>query len=225
MNLQYSSKTFSQLTHNELNKKNAIHEAGHALAIYLGSRQNQFPPFFFQLYIKAHRCHFQLPRSLNSLFHAQCMAKTENNHLIQALPFPAEKAIKAICPEQLHTSESSFEAEAISLLVGPLAEAKYVAMRDGERINPHLVNLNALNNYGGSADLEIIHEYLEWYMTEEVEREKKISEYFLRAFNFINDRSNWLAITVLATYILAGHINIIEGEEVMPNLMPSLVKT
>lgn len=47
MNLNYSSKAFSQLTHNEPSKKSAIHEAGHAVAIYLGNRQKQLPPFFF----------------------------------------------------------------------------------------------------------------------------------------------------------------------------------
>jgi hypothetical protein len=39
MNLNYSSKAFSQLTHNELSKRSAIHDAGHAAAIYLGNRQ------------------------------------------------------------------------------------------------------------------------------------------------------------------------------------------
>ena len=98
-------------------------------------------------------------------------------------------------------------------------------MRDGELINPRLVNLNALHNYGGSSDLEIINKYLEYFIVEKAEREKKISELFLQAFSFINDRSNWLAITVLAYYILAGRMNIIEGEEVMPYLIPSLVRS
>jgi hypothetical protein len=87
------------------------------------------------------------------------------------------------------------------------------------------VNLNALHHYGGSADLEIINQYLQWFIVEESEREKKISELFLQAFSFINDRSNWLAITVLAYYILAGCMNIIEVKEVMPYLIPSLVKS
>jgi ferritin len=52
------------------------------------------------------------------------------------------------------------------------------------------------------SDLEIVNEYLQWFIFEEAEREKKISDLFLQAFSFINDRSNWLAITVLAYYIL-----------------------
>ena len=62
MNLNYSPKAFSQLTHNEHSKKSAIHEAGHAVAIYLGNRQKQLPPFCFQIYIKEQSSHFQLSR-------------------------------------------------------------------------------------------------------------------------------------------------------------------
>ena len=106
------------------------------------------------------------------------------------------------------------------LLVGPLAEAKYVAMRDGELINPRLVNLNALHYYGGTSDLDIINEYLQGFIVVEAVREKKISDLFLQAFSFINDRSNWLAITVLASYILAGRMNIIEGGAHIANGIP-----
>lgn len=224
MNFNYSSKAFSQLTHNELSKKSAIHDAGHAVAIYLGNRQKQFPPVFFQLYIKEQRSHFHLSRSL-SLLNDKCIAKLEDDRLIQALPLSIEQATKAISPEQMQAYECAFEADVISLLVGPLAEAKYVAIRDGELINPRLVNLNALHNYGGSSDLELINEFLDWFIIEESERQKKISELFLQAFSFINDRSNWLAITVLATYILAGSMHIIDCEEDIPYLIPSLAKS
>jgi hypothetical protein len=47
MNLNYSSKAFSRLPHNGHSKKSAIHEAGHAVAIYLGNNFRRF----FQLYI------------------------------------------------------------------------------------------------------------------------------------------------------------------------------
>jgi hypothetical protein len=51
MNLNYSSKAFNQLTHNELSKRSAIHQAGHAVAIYLNNRQKQLPPVFFFRFI------------------------------------------------------------------------------------------------------------------------------------------------------------------------------
>ena len=224
MNLSYSPKAFSQLTHNEHSKKNAIHEAGHAVAIYLGNRQKQLPPFFFQPYIKEQRNHFQLSRSL-SLLNDKGIVKVADDRLVQPLPFSTVKATKAISSEQMQAYENSFETDVISLLAGPLAEAKYVAMRDGEPINPRLVNLNALHHYGGLVDLEIVNRYLDYFIVEKAEREKKISELFLQAFSFISDRSNWLAITVLAYYVLADRMNSIEGKEVMPYLIHSLVRS
>ena len=222
MNRNYPSKAFSQLPHNELSKKSAIHQAGHAVAIYLGNRQKQLSPLYFQIYIKEQSSDFQLSRSL-CLLNDQGIAKLEEDRLLHTLPFSIEKTSKGISSKEMEADACAFEADVISLLVGPLAEAKYVALRDGEPINPRLVNLNALHNYGGTSDLEIVNEYLQWFIFEKAERVKKISDLFLEAFSFINDRSNWLAITVLANYILAGRKNSIDCEEVMSYLIPSLV--
>ena len=224
MNLNYSPKAFSQLTQNEHSKKSAIHEAGHAVAIYRGNRQKRPPPFCFQIYIKEQSNHFQLSLVL-SLLNDKGIGKLADDRLSQPLPFSTLKATKAISSEHMQAYENAFETDVISLLAGPLAEAKYVAMRDDEPINPRLVNLNALHHYGGSVDLEIINKYLDYFIVEKAEREKKISELFLQAFSFISDRSNWLAITVLATYILAGRMNSIEVKEVMPYLIPPLVRS
>ncbi|MFZ2172205.1 MAG: hypothetical protein WAW61_21520 [Methylococcaceae bacterium] len=220
MNLKISSKAFSQLTHNEPSKKSAIHQAGHAVAIYIGNRQKQLPPFFFQIYIKELSSDFQLSRSL-CLLNDKCTVKFDDDRLLHALPFSIEKASTDNFSEPKQVDECAFETDVINLLAGPLAEAKYVAMRDGELINPRLVNLNALHNYGGTSELEIVGKYLEYFIPEETEREKKISDLFLQAFSFINDRSNWLAITALAYYILAGRKKSIECEEVLPYLIPS----
>jgi hypothetical protein len=151
------------------------------------------------------------------LLNDQCIAKLEEDRLIHTLPFSIKKATKAISSEQEPAYANTFETNVINLLVGPLAEAKYVAMRDGELINPRLGNLDALHYYGGSSDLEMVYGYLGCFIAEEAELERKISDLFLQAFRFINDRSNWLAITVLATYILTGRKkNSIDCEEVMP---------
>ena len=42
----------------------------------------------------------------------------------------------------------------------------------------------------------------------------------LTGFSFISDSSNWLAITVLASYILAGRMNISEGGAHIANGIP-----
>ena len=109
----------------------------------------------------------------------------------------------------------AFEADIINLLVGPLAEANYIALRDDEIINSSLVTLNALHNYGGTSDLKIAQDYIECFISDKSEQEQKISELFLAAFRFINDRAVWRAITALANHLLVHNKNIIECEEII----------
>ena len=211
MKRRHTSNDFFPINHAELSRKTAIHEAGHAAAIYLGNKQKQLPPVFFQLYI----------RELNNGFQsAGCLCQSydteiEGGRLIHTLPSSVEVAIRDFSSAQKQAYQCAFEADIINLLVGPLAEANYVAMRDDEPINPQLVNLNALHYYGGSSDLEIINDYLDCLIDDSTQREKKLTELFLAAFNFINDRSNWQSIMALADYILADRKNIIECEEII----------
>ena len=109
----------------------------------------------------------------------------------------------------------AFEADIINLLIGPLAEAKYIYTTDGEPFNHRLVNLNALKNYGGSSDLALAKEYLQSFSACKQQQDKKLDELFVLAFNFINDWANWAAITRLADYILNNNKNIISCEEVI----------
>jgi hypothetical protein len=83
----------------------------------------------------------------------------------------------------------------INLLVGPLAEAKHVALRDNECFSKNLINVNALHNYGGKSDLE------------------KVSGLFNKAFQFIDSPDHWKAIERLADYILDNTKNTISCEE------------
>lgn len=66
--------------------------------------------------------------------------------------------------QKKHAHHFFFEAEIINLLAGSLARAHYVAMRDGKIINPQLVNVNALLNYGGSSGSEVISENLDCFI-------------------------------------------------------------
>lgn len=135
--------------------------------------------------------------------------------MIHTLPSSIDMATSDFSSAQKQAYERAFEADIVNILVGPLAEAKYVAQRDDELINPRLVNLNAPHFYGGSSDLEIANEYLACFIADKELQEKKISELFLTAFSFINNSSNWFAITALADYILTQSKNIIECEEVI----------
>ena len=113
------------------------------------------------------------------------IAELDDNRLTQNLPLSLQEATMAVCSEKIRTYDYAFEADIISLLTGPLAEAKYVAMRDGELINPRLVNLNALHYYGGTYDLETVNDYLACSIVGKVAREKKIAELYFDAFGFI----------------------------------------
>lgn len=214
MNRTHNLKNTSKLALQEVNRKIAIHEAGHAAAIYLGNQQKGLPPVFFQIFINP----------LNNAVQASefsgkpsdhYLAKVEGGRLIHTLPSSLDEATKDFSTAQKHAYQYAFEADIINLLAGPLAEARYVALRDNEPINPALLTVNALQNYGGSSDLEITNEYLECFIDNDELRERKMTELFLAAFNFVSERSNWLAITALADSILAHQENIIECNEII----------
>jgi len=211
MKRRHTSNDFYPKNHAELSRKTAIHEAGHAAAIYLGNKQKHLPPVFFQIFIKELNSDFQSTGCLCESYDScnNCITKIEGGRLIHTLPSSVDEAISDFSSAQKQAYQRAFEADIINLLVGPLAEANYIAMRDDEPINPRLVNLNALHHYGGSSDLETINEYLDCLIANRAQREKKLSELFLAAFNFINDRSNWRAILALSDYILADCKNII----------------
>lgn len=202
------------LTHKEINRKIAIHEAGHAAAIHLGNKQKNLPPVFFQIYIKPFNSDFQSSELLSEPYD-NYIPKVKGGRLIHTLPLSYNEATKNFSTAQKLDFERAFEADIINLLAGPLAEANYIARRDDEPINPRLVDVNALRYYGGLSDLEIVNTYLECFIENDVLRERKINKLFLAAFDFINKRSNWLAITALAEYILAHDNNIIECEEII----------
>ena len=198
----------------EINRKIAFHEAGHAAAIYLGNKQKKLPPVFFQIYITPLQSDFSASE-FNGKTDQKSMAKVEGGRLIHTLPSSIEEATSGFTLAQTLAYQRAFEADIINLLVGPLAEAHYIALRDGENINPVLVNLNAIHNYGGTSDLACVNEYLNCFINTAERREEKVMELFLAAFSFVNDRSNWRAITTLAEYILAGEKTIIECDEII----------
>lgn len=214
MNRTHHFKNMFKLTHQKVSRKIAIHEAGHAAAIYFGNKQKGLPPVFFQIIIKPLNSDFQASERLGKSSH-QYIAKLEEGCLIHTLPTSLDEVTKDFSPIQRLTYERAFEADIFNLLAGPLAEANYAALRDDELINPQLLKVNALHNYGGLSDLEMINEYFECFIDSDELRERKMSELFLAAFSFVNERSNWLGITALADYILADDRNIIECDEII----------
>jgi hypothetical protein len=98
----------------------------------------------------------------------------------------------------------AFEADIVNLLIGSLAEAKFIAVMDDEPFIAELFTVQALNNYGGEADIAVVNDYLQSYFSDPQAREESLMAYLKQAFEFVNNDENWQAITRLANYILVS---------------------
>jgi hypothetical protein len=213
MKRNYQIDATRPINEHDLIRQIAFHEAGHAAAIYLYNKQKQLPPVFFQITIKA------LERPKNSfldtstLVHDHFAAVVEGGRLIQSMPIALIESAYYFSANEQDAYRTAFEADIINLLAGPLAEAKHVALRDDERFNNRLVNINALHYYGGRSDLETIYEYLDSFIGDRSRQQEKMVELFNKAFQFINSPIYWQAIERLAGYILQNRENTISCEE------------
>jgi len=201
-------------THQLINRLVAIHEAGQATAIYLGNKQKRLPPVFFQIFITPVKDDFQSSRFLNKP-NAKYIANIDGGRLIHTLPSSIEDATDGFSPAQIIAYRRAFEADIINILAGPLAEAKYIAQRGGEPINPHPRHLKAQYYFNGISELESINEYLECFLENSALRKQKITELFFSAFCFVNERSNWHAIAALADYIVGANKSVMECNEII----------
>ena len=198
--------------HQDLKLQTAFHEAGHAASIYLGNKNKQLPLVFFQI---------QIRNNANS--DSPFFAKVIDGRLIQNLPI-AGLDIHNLTKEERRIYQYAYEADIINLLVGPLAEAKYVSIRDDEAFNFNLLNAHALNYYGGSSsDVEKAYSYLKFFIASEKKREEKMLELCIQAYLFIWNRQNWNCILNLAHYILDSKKDILSCEEAMEVFDQSLV--
>ncbi len=184
----------------KIDKKAFYHAAGQAAAICLGNKQKQLPAVHFNILIKTEEQYKTQAKFLTETI-VHNPAIIVGGRLIQSLPWSYAEATDSL--SWFHQAEyrCAFEADISNLLAGPLAEAKYIALRDGEIFNAHLVNLKALNNYGGSQDMELVNEYMACFIPNKAERKQKLAELLLVAFYFVNDSSNWRNITALAMFI------------------------
>jgi hypothetical protein len=198
----------------------AFHEAGHATAIYLNNKAKNLPPVFFQIMFKDIKSEKDYDVTVYQATQGDCIAKVEGGRLIESLPPSVEGLVHKLTAHNdsmvqlVEDYMTAFETDIINLLIGPLAEAKYVADTDDESFNQRLINLKALKNYGGGSDLALANEYLQSFSACKQYQAEKLDELFKSAFKFINDNSNWKAITKLANYILKSNKNIISCEEV-----------
>lgn len=213
MKRNYQADASYSITDQDLIRQIAFHEAGHAAAIYLYNKQKQLPPVHFQITIKA--LDRQKDSSLDTclLAYDHFAAVVEGGLLIHSLPIALIESTHYFSAAEQDAYQTAFEADMINFLVGPLAEAKHVALRDDEQFNAQLVNVNALHYYGGTSDLEKVYEYLDIFIAAGNRHEEKLVELFNKAFQFISSPTHWKAIERLADYILNNKENIIGCEE------------
>ena len=202
-------------THIKIHNRIAYHQAVHAVAIYLGNKQKQLPAVHFQIVIKTQPRDDGQQSDRFMRPPGKYTAIVEGGRLIQSLPLSFTEDTLYFSWAQTEECLCAFEADVINLLAGSLAEAKYIASRDGEVFTANLINLNALHFYGGSSDIEVISEYLECFIPDKADRERKLPELFLAAFGFVNKSSNWRAISTLADYIRDYPIGTIPCEDVI----------
>lgn len=215
MKLEQNSTTLSDPSNRRVSKRNAYHHAGQIAAIYLGNKRKLLPSVHFQLVIKPVGQETGFPGRFARIQGKQSI-KLEGGRLITDLPISYETATSRLTPAEKQQCQDAFEADVINLLAGSLAEAKYVAQRDGEVFNANLVYLGALRCYGGVMDLEIINEYMACMMPgQPEEQQSRLAVLFLEAYSFINERANWFVITALADRLVNSPLDIFTCEELI----------
>jgi hypothetical protein len=222
MKRNYPIAAINSILDQDLIKQIIFHEAGHAAAIYLYNKQKQLPPVYFQITIKKTDHFLANPFANKAVTRDHFVVVVEGGCLIHSLPITLIESANYFSVNEKDTYRTAFEADMINLLVGPLAEAKHVALRDNEYFSKNLINVNALHNYGGTSDLEKVYDYLENFISDNSLHEEKMAELFNKAFQFIDSPVYWKAIEHLAGYILDNAKNTISCEEAIAVLDKSI---
>lgn len=204
----------------EHKQRAAFHAAGFAAAIHLNSKAKHLPPVFFNIFFKEIGRITAADGVTYKTTQDDYIAQVEGGRSIELLPDSVDSLARELTKHNdamvqlVKDYRIVFESDIINLLIGPLSEAKYIAVIDDELFNHRLINLNALKNYGGDPGLALINEYLQSFLADK-QKNEKLDELFTEAFDFVNNDANWAAITKLANYIVDNHCkNIIDDEEI-----------
>ena len=207
----FVTPTYSQ----ELIRQIAFHEAGHAAAIYLCNQQKKLPPVYFRFTFNENSSTQNHAISAYTLPPAHRVAKLEGGRLIHTLPESVNQLCEDFSSVDKQGYQLAFQADIVNLLAGLIAEAKYAALRDGKLPQSNRSKINAITYYRRSTDLKIAHEYLDCLLPGSTQPKNKMYELFAEAHAFVNDFSNWKAITALAVYILNSQKSILDCEEII----------
>lgn len=204
--MKFVSSTATQPLANraEIAKQIAVHVAGHAAAICLFNPHWRLPPVFFQINKQS-----AVPQAAGW----PVKITLEDGLLIQNLPTSLDIAVSGFSPEQKHGYERAFSADIINLLAGPMAEAYYVALREGKKFDAGKISLDTLEHFGGSIDLALVREYLSCLGYETTTKQKKVRQLISATARFVSCRSKWRAISQLADHILLSPKTVIDCSE------------
>ena len=193
----------------------AFHEAGHVAGIHFNNKARHLSPIPFRIILKKITCN------------DDHVVKVKGGRLIELLPKAYDGFVRKLTEDNdvsvqlVADYRMAIEADIISLLIGPLAEAKHIANTDNELFNLNLINPKALGNYGGSSNIALVNEYLQCFYADK-HNDENLDELFSEAFNFVNNDANWSVITQLAEYILGSNKSIIFYEEIVTMLDQSM---
>ena len=150
------------------------------------------------------------------LLYSKYKVIVEGGNLVKSLPVSFVDATRYLPWPQVEQLQNAFEADIFNLIAGPLAEAKYIANRENEVFSAKLIDtIGALYFHGGSQEILAINEYMECYIPNAADREKKLTVLYNAAFNFINNPTNWQYIVALAELICAQTKLVIKRNEVL----------
>lgn len=211
MQRNYQATDFVSFNFQELNKRIAYHEAGHATAIYLYNKYKQLPPIYFHITLKNNDAASEKPVFLS---HDNVAAKVEGGCLIQNLILSFIDSENYMSAPEKADYNKALEADIVNLLAGAVAEANYVSLADNEIINAHLLSIQALGNYGSQSDLDKIAEYLNCISTNPQQQKQKLTLLLVQTFDFITHPKTWKAVEAVAKFILTCKKQKISCEEV-----------
>jgi hypothetical protein len=200
--------------HLELNRQTAFHEAGHVAAICLENKRKSLPAIHFEISVG------KQDGVVQPLF-----AKVCGGRLVGDLATVIHEDVSRHGDSSdIDNYQRVYEADIINFLAGPLAEAKYIAIRDNEVFNINLLTPQAINHYGGNADMHEVMAYLEFFISSPLQREAKLNALFAEAFSFVQKPGNWKSIAALAHYILNNAYENISCEQAIEVLAVGVKK-
>ncbi|MDT8407399.1 MAG: hypothetical protein RQ715_09125 [Methylococcales bacterium] len=209
-----SDSLWQGIWHDDLVKRTVFHEAGHAVAIILGNRSKDLPPVFFQIHLGCFAKKTEQATMARSGH--KNLATVQGGHLLDNLPVTVLECSGYYSPQEKNAYQAAVEADVFNLLVGPLAEARYIAERDGEVFCHDLLPLTILaRHYGGEIDINQCMAYLDGLIADPGLKTQKLQEIYRQACEFVKNSWNWRIIEHLVKHLLEAQPESIDCEHLL----------